>query len=277
MKLFLHPQTELHIQALLRQPYGTVLLFGANGVGKTTAARELAHQITTSEPDIIMVEPDEKGTIGVQAVHRLHHDLTYQSYQANANRVAIIDQAESLSLPAQNALLKLLEEPPSNTVIILTARDKTTLLDTVLSRCRSIYMPPLSIDQITAAVVEHAHLPVEEAHHIATLSRGAVGTALALATDTELQQKHQQIEEQIRKLTSGDMFDRLQNAAKLATQSNELPEYIDRLAARAHQQVRDLEVPSFGPLEALQRLQERLSARVSPRVALEAYVMEVGA
>lgn len=275
MKLFLHPSTLPHIDAVKARPYGSILLHGPIGVGKTTTAQHIASHVVLAKPDIIMVEPDEKGTIGIQTVHGLHHDLMYQSFQPGDRRVAIIDQAEKLTQPAQNALLKLLEEPPQETVIILTATDPTALLDTILSRCRSVYMPLLPIEDVAAAVTERFKLTPEEAHHLAVLGNGAVATSLRLASDTDQQLQHQEVDQQLRKITGGDLFERLQGAAELATKSNDLDAYIHRLTAHTHQQLRTVEDPSPRPLEALRNLKERLRSNVTPRAALEAYVIEV--
>lgn len=277
MKLFLHPTTLPHIEAVKVRPYGSILLHGPTGVGKTTTAKQIAAHVVSAQPDIIVVEPDEKGTIGIQTVHQLHHDLMYQSFQPGARRVAIIDQAEKLTQPAQNALLKLLEEPPQETVIVLTANNPTALLDTILSRCRSIYVPLLPIEDVAAAVAERFNLAPEEAHHLAVLGNGAVATSLRLASDTDQQLRHQEVDQQLRKITGGDLFERLQGAAELAAKSGDLDDYVHRLTTHTHQHLRTVEDPSPRPLEALRRLKERLRSNVTPRAALEAYVIEAAA
>lgn len=293
MKLVIHKQVEAHIDALMQRPYGTVLLCGPAGVGKATMAGEVGRRLVCagcsdascsacklvaagSHPDVVWLEPDDKGTIGVEAVHRLHHRLIHRPYQQGVRRVAIIRDADGLSLPAQNALLKLLEEPPVDTLIIVTASDQTVLLDTVLSRCRSIYLPPLPTDAVAQAVTERAAIGSTEAQLIAELSGGAVGVALQLAADPEVLQRQQQLHEEASELSRGNQFDRLQTAARLATNSANLPEYVRYLGLQAHERLRRQDAGSTlpQPLEAVQRLQQRLKANVAPRAALEAYVME---
>lgn len=293
MKLFVHPQTDSQINALIKHPKRTVLLFGPEGVGKFTVAREIARRLTCagcengscsacvlaavgSSPNIILVEPDAKNTIGVQAVHQLHHTLNYRPYGDNQRRIAIIHNADSLSLPAQNALLKLLEEPPVDTLLILTAIDRTALLDTVVSRCRLLYVPPLSVKAIEGFLLEQYGIDQQAARHAATLSHGAVGKAIRLVRDVDQLQHAQQIQQTAQGLVEGQLFDRLQVAATLATAPQQIPECLSALADLAHFQARHADRLLPEPLEAIQKLQQRLKAHIAPRVALEAYVLEAG-
>lgn len=96
-------------------------------------------------------------------------------------RIAIVDDAETLNLPAQNALLKTLEEPPGDTMMILVTSSERALLDTVRSRLRPVRFGPLSLAEITGVLISHAKLEPERAAAIAPLARGSIARALALA------------------------------------------------------------------------------------------------
>jgi DNA polymerase-3 subunit delta' len=100
-------------------------------------------------------------------------------------RIAIIDDAETLNLPAQNALLKTLEEPPGETMMILVTSSERALLDTVRSRLRPVRFAPLDVVEITAVLEARAKLPPEQAKAIAPLARGSLARALALAQGDE--------------------------------------------------------------------------------------------
>jgi DNA polymerase-3 subunit delta' len=100
-------------------------------------------------------------------------------------RAAIIDDAETLNLPAQNALLKTLEEPPGYAVIFLIAENANALLDTVRSRLRPVPFPPLSTADLSSLLMLKADLDGERAGALARLSRGSASRALALASGTE--------------------------------------------------------------------------------------------
>jgi len=100
-------------------------------------------------------------------------------------RIAIIDDAETLNLPAQNALLKTLEEPPGDTMIILVTSSERALLDTVRSRLRPVRFGPLSVAEIAGVLEARAKLVPERATAIAPLARGSIARALALAQGEE--------------------------------------------------------------------------------------------
>ena len=100
-------------------------------------------------------------------------------------RAAIIDDAETLNLAAQNALLKTLEEPPGYAVIFLIAENANALLDTVRSRLRPVHFPTLSTADLTTVLVRKAGLEPERAGALARVSRGSASRALTLASGTE--------------------------------------------------------------------------------------------
>lgn len=88
-----------------------------------------------NNPDILTVEPLEgKSSISIDQVHELQTQLPYKPVK-EMYKIALIYQAHLLTLPAQQALLKTLEEPPENTQIILTTHLPNKLLPTILSRC----------------------------------------------------------------------------------------------------------------------------------------------
>ena len=100
-------------------------------------------------------------------------------------RIAIVDDAETLNLSAQNALLKTLEEPPGYTMMILVTSSERALLDTVRSRLRPVRFGPLSLTEISGVLISHGKLDPERASAIAPLARGSVARAMALAQGEE--------------------------------------------------------------------------------------------
>jgi DNA polymerase III subunit delta' len=144
----------------------------------------------------------------IQVALGVHPDFTYISRQAGrtdvlieqvrslieqlgirpsraAARVAIIDDADALNIPAQNALLKTLEEPPGHAIIFLVAQSERSLLETVRSRLRAVRFGPLPTADIEALLVERAQIDPARASAIARLARGSAGQAIALAEGVE--------------------------------------------------------------------------------------------
>ena len=96
-------------------------------------------------------------------------------------RVAIIDDAETLNFPAQNALLKTLEEPPGHTIIFMVTQSERALLDTVRSRMRPVRFGPLSVGEIASVLAARAGLDADHANAVARLARGSLGHAFSLS------------------------------------------------------------------------------------------------
>lgn len=95
-------------------------------------------------------------------------------------RVAIVDAADEMNPSAANALLKILEEPPEKTVLLLIAHQPARLLPTIRSRCRALRCAQLSPEDQTSALTQAGHPPGEAAAVIAELSAGSAGAALQL-------------------------------------------------------------------------------------------------
>lgn len=89
--------------------------------------------------DTIMLTPDVQGTLGIEAVRGLKNFLMSRP-AVGKRRVAIIERAESLTPQAQNALLKIAEEPPAKALLILVTKSAEALLPTVLSRFQKIFL-----------------------------------------------------------------------------------------------------------------------------------------
>jgi len=101
-------------------------------------------------------------------------------------RIAIVTSAQRLNPDAQNALLKILEEPPSAAVIVLCADDETLLLDTVRSRCARIRVGAVAAPTIAELLVERGAADASSASAIARLADGRPGLALAMAASPEV-------------------------------------------------------------------------------------------
>ena len=120
----------------------------------------------------------KQGQMGVDEAHDIVKKLSLKSYEGGY-KVMIIWMAETMNIPAANKLLKLIEEPPEKTVIILVAQDDSRILQTILSRCQLLNFPPLAEKSIADALVERG-LIREEALRLAHEANGNFNKALDL-------------------------------------------------------------------------------------------------
>lgn len=131
-----------------------------------------------------LTRPENRTEVLIDQVRELIGRMGIRPSRA-ARRVAIIDDAETLGIPAQNALLKTLEEPPGHALIFIVAQSERALLDTVRSRLRLVRFAPLEVSEIEAIVIDRAEVEPQRAAALARLARGSAARALELAAGAE--------------------------------------------------------------------------------------------
>lgn len=165
-------------------------LFGDAPAAAETLNVDQAHPavrlvLSGGHPDLLVAEReyDEgkdryKASIAVEEIRKVAPFLRKTASQGGW-RVVIIDDADTMSRSAQNALLKILEEPPSNTVLILIAHRMGTMVPTIRSRCRVYNMNPLSQSDFSKLLTVRGHsLGGGELETLYALSEGSIGEAL---------------------------------------------------------------------------------------------------
>lgn len=181
---------------VLSRRFPHALLFcGPEGIGKRTTANAFAQALLCSKgpegcetcpaciqaaqgnhPDLIVLEP-EKGIISIDRIRALKRDLGRKSF-AGGYKLCIIDDAEKMNEQAQNALLKTLEEPTPDTLIVLVSGYPYVLLPTLISRCQRFTFQPLSPPDAMQLIRQKTACSEETAGILASFSSGSPGKAL---------------------------------------------------------------------------------------------------
>lgn len=127
------------------------LIIGADGIGKSIVARKFALKIMGKERDVDFVDIihyyPSKASFGVDEVRGIIEEVNKKPYEGD-KKVIIIHEGSKLTIQAQNALLKTIEEPPKGVYIILLSESLETLLDTIKSRCQIYRLTPLSKEEM---------------------------------------------------------------------------------------------------------------------------------
>lgn len=138
-----------------------------------------------NHPDLIFI--DSEKSIGINQIRQLKNKFSLKPFQAQF-KIAIFPQAEKLTVPAQNALLKTLEEPPQDYLIFLSAPSKNQLLTTIISRCHVI-----QLQEKTQISVDKESLSISLSF-LESILTSSLGMRISLAEETAKQGREEAIQ-----------------------------------------------------------------------------------
>lgn len=188
--LLIHAKTSQQLSSLQQGGTHAVMLVGDDGMGKKTVARSFIMNVLgvtslVNQPYVLELSSVSGGSVGIEEVRNLRQFLQRKTTgTSKLRRACLIFGADTMTSEAANALLKTLEEPPEDTLIVLTARSETAVPLTVRSRVQTIALLPVSLQ----AAQEYAGFSTYSSDDIAAayrLSAGRPALLTALLSDTE--------------------------------------------------------------------------------------------
>jgi DNA polymerase III subunit delta' len=296
------------------------LFTGATGIGKNTLAHLFAAALqceaedealrpcgecrsckrlrSGNHPDLLYAPRDEKsGALKIDAIRDVMRLIALKPF-ASRYRVAILDDFDSAQDRAQDALLKTLEEPPSQAVLILTAQSSSSLMATITSRCQVLPLRPVPLDTVFQVLRAHG-ADEDTARLLAQLSSGRVGWALQALENAEMLALRNQALDSLHEALQGSRLKRFALAEELNKLDKPAVRYILEMWQTYWRDVllvqgstlelcnidREAEIRALAarisPAEALQgvratrrMLQETLYTNASVRLALEIMLLD---
>ena len=184
---------------------------GIDGIGKKKFSQELSKilldtQNVDSSPDYINIYPDGN-SIKIAQIRKLQTDIIIKPHKNY--KIYIINQADSMTIEAQNALLKPLEEPPEYAIIILITSNKEALLDTIKSRCEIIKFLPISILDLNNYLINKG-IDKNRAQLLSTFARGSIEKAIELSESADFAIMRDEIQTYIEVMLDKDIIDILE-------------------------------------------------------------------
>lgn len=179
-QLLMHPKTQDLVNRVIQHPPHALLIAGAEGSGKSAMSDKIANNVLNTDNlagHAYVKMLDASAGEGIAQVREIRKFLSLKTTgQSVIRRIVIIENADSLGADAQNALLKILEEPPIDTMIILTAGHAHQLLSTIRSRVHALKILPLG-KNYCLSLETHT---TEELTRAYALSNGRAGEFVAL-------------------------------------------------------------------------------------------------
>jgi DNA polymerase-3 subunit delta' len=162
--------------------------FESCGVCKTCRKIE-----SRNHADIIQIQPSG-AFIKIARIRELIDTLAMKPYEAKI-RVVVISDAQAMNAAASNALLKILEEPPDRTMLVLIATQRSDLLPTIVSRCQHIGFNPITKNNLAVLLSEESGIAPETAESIAAMAKGSFSRAQAMVHHNWLKRREWLIDE----------------------------------------------------------------------------------
>jgi DNA polymerase-3 subunit delta' len=182
-----------------------------------------------NNPDVIYVEQTKKTGIGVDDIReQINQDINIKPYQY-PYKIYIVDNADTMTEQAQNALLKTIEEPPSYAIILLLSNNINKFLITIMSRCVVLKLKPIMPDKVMHYVTENLGISDYRNELITSFSQGIIGKAKALASSTEFFDMRESMISIVDGIIKGDEYELLAISQKFEDYKDEIQDFLDLL------------------------------------------------
>lgn len=180
-----------------------------------------------NHPDIIRVTHEKPNSIGVDDIRvQVNNTVMIKPYQG-PYKVYIIDRADLMTVEAQNALLKTIEEPPQYTVIMLLTENADLLLPTVTSRCVMLKLRYIKDTLIRRYLMENLKIPDYKADLCTAFAQGNMGQAITLANSEYFNEIREEAVQLLTHIHEMEISDIIQAIGRVAPYKLEINDYLD--------------------------------------------------
>ncbi len=183
--------------------------------------------LAKSHPDLIYVSHEKPASIGVNDVREQIQDTISVKPYSSPYKIYIIDEAEKMTVQAQNALLKTIEEPPSYAVIMLLTENQEAFLPTILSRCVQLKLKPVKDSDAKRYLTEHFQVPEEKADIYTAFARGNIGKMIKLATSEKFQDMYDRMVYLLKHIKTMDISELLDYIKKMKEEDVDIFDCLD--------------------------------------------------
>ena len=207
--------------------FAMTLLCEKGGTEPCMVCHSCKQALSGNHPDLIYVTHEKPASIGVDDIREQINDTIQIRPYSSYYKIYIVDEAEKMTVQAQNALLKTIEEPPSYAVIILITTNQEAFLPTILSRCVQLKLKPLKDFTVKSYLTEHLKVPEKDAELCAAFDRGNLGKAIHLASSEEFKELYRRVMSLLKNVGSMDIGMLLDCIREIKEQNFDIYEVLD--------------------------------------------------
>lgn len=207
--------------------FAMTLLCEKGGSEPCMSCHSCKQVMSGNHPDLIYVTHEKPGSIGVDDVREQINDTIMIRPYSSYYKIYIVDEAEKMTVQAQNALLKTIEEPPAYAVIILITTNQEAFLPTILSRCVQMKLKPLKDFTIKNYLTQNLHIAEKDADICAAFARGNLGKAIHLALSDEFRELFQKVMVLVKNVGTMDISMLLDCIREMKEQNFDIGEVLD--------------------------------------------------
>ncbi len=214
---------------LLAGIFAQTLQCKKGGLEPCMECQSCKQSVSQNQPDIIRITHEKPGTISVEDIRQqLNGDILIKPY-SSLYKIYIIDEAEKLTIQAQNALLKTIEEPPIYAVILLLTTNVGMLLPTIQSRCVTLHLKPVSSELIEKYLMEDLEIPDYYANICTAFAQGNVGKAKRLALSEDFKEMLSHALHLVKYISEMEVPELIEDLKRINTYKMEINDYLDLL------------------------------------------------
>ena len=186
--------------------------------------------MSNNQPDIIYIGHEKPNTIGVEDIRgQINNDIGIKPY-SSPRKIYIMNEGEKMTVQAQNALLKTLEEPPEYAVILILTTNVEALLPTILSRCVVLNMKPVPDAKVKKYLMEEMGVPDYKANICVAFARGNIGKAKLLASSEEFEKVKDEAITLVKYINDMEINEIVKAIKKITEYKFDVNDYLDILS-----------------------------------------------
>lgn len=244
-----HDRVKEHLQKAIEyhKVSHAYILSGEEGMGRKTLAKAFAMTLfcersdrepcmqchackqilSGNHPDVIWVTHEKPSSIGVDDIRTQMNDTISIRPYSSSYKLYLVDEAEKMTVQAQNALLKTIEEPPAYAVIMLMTTNQEMFLPTILSRCIQLKLRPLKNHAVSEYLTQMMGVPEEKANIYAAFARGNLGKAIQISSSEDFSLLFHQVLTLVKNIKEMDIAMLLDSIRRLQEDHLDLYECLD--------------------------------------------------